>query len=450
MRGFSLSTTDVAHLAVALVLLILTTHTIAHVFGRLRQPPVVGEILAGLLLGPTVLGLVAPRLQAWIFPASGVTADFIAATAQIGLLLLMFLTGNELRVYAEGRERRVVAAVSLSGLLLPFALGLASAALLDPTAHSGPHGSRTTFVLVFGIAVAVTSIPVISRIMLDLRMLHTSLARVVLTVAVIEDVVLYVVLAIALSLAQPSTSDDFGLWSLFAVDSTVASVAYHLGVDLLFFVVAFAVGPYLVSLLLRHPGNVVNRRSPSAFRLLLLLSATLVCTVTGINPIFGALIAGATVARVDAGGGSAAGDGAAHTLRQFALAFFVPVYFAVVGLNLDLIRNFDPLFFVAFLALACASKAASVWLGARVSGWNGRHSIDLAIALNARGGPGIVLATVTLAAGIIDERFFTTLVLVSVLTSQLAGAWLDHRFGPSMRPVATPAPVPVPEAVERG
>ncbi len=114
-------------------------------------------------------------------------------------------------------------------------------------------------------------------------------------------------------------------------------------------------------------------------------------------------------------------------IRQFALAFFIPIYFFTVGLKLDLIHNFHILFFLVFLVLSCAVKAGSIWFGAKLAGQPSGRAWDLAVALNARGGPGIVLATVTFEAAIINESFFTSLVLLSVLTSQLAGFWLDRR-----------------------
>jgi Kef-type K+ transport system membrane component KefB len=114
-------------------------------------------------------------------------------------------------------------------------------------------------------------------------------------------------------------------------------------------------------------------------------------------------------------------------IRQFSLAFFIPIYFFTVGLKLDLIHNFHILFFLCFLVLSCALKAGSIWFGAKLAGQPSGRAWDLAVALNARGGPGIVLATVTFEAAIVNESFFTSLVLLSVLTSQLAGYWLDRR-----------------------
>lgn len=115
---------------------------------------------------------------------------------------------------------------------------------------------------------------------------------------------------------------------------------------------------------------------------------------------------------------------ARDTIRTFSFAFFIPLYFAMVGLRLDLVRSFSPLFFVLFFAVACVAKYASVWVGARIAGESAAGSRNLAAALNARGGPGIVLASVALGAGIIDQNLYACLVLLAILTSLAAGSWL--------------------------
>ena len=163
-------------------------------FVRFRQPRAIGEILGGLLLGATVLGWVWPSAQAWVFPTDGSTPVILGAVYQLGLLLLLFIAGSELRTVFHRGERRTVAAVFAAGMCIPFVAGLGISQLIDQKSLWGPNGNTTSFVLVFSIALAITSIPVISRIMHDLGILDTAFARVVLGVAVLEDLVLYVVL----------------------------------------------------------------------------------------------------------------------------------------------------------------------------------------------------------------------------------------------------------------
>ena len=429
-----MSTLQVALLLCALTIVLIAAHTLAAAFLKIRQPAVIGEILAGLLLGPTVFGYLAPGLHAKLLPATGPGTGAFQALSQLGLLLLMFVTGGEMQLSRQDRDRRTVGLVALTGLLLPLVFGVVFARLLDPTGFSGPAGTRLTFGLVFGIAVSVTSIPVISRIMLDLDMLDTALARIVLSVAALEDIVLYAILAVVLSVAHNPSSDAFGLWEVIGNNSTAFSITYHVGASLLFFAAGLFLGPWIVRRLLESPVNYIKGRSPTAFRIMLLLGMVLICALLGINIIFGALLGGFALRRAETAIASDAAVESEGTLaiRQFAVAFFIPIYFASVGLSLNLRHDFDLLFFVWFILLCSAVKLVSVWFGSRLAGQSAARSLDLAVALNGRGGPGIVLATVTLAEGIINERFFTSLVLLSVLTSQFAGFWLERRL-PALR-----------------
>ena len=423
----SLSSADVVSVLRALCLLLVAAHGTGHVFARLRQPRVIGEIAGGLLLGPTVLGALAPGVQADLFPAGG-TAAVLGGIYQLGLVFLMFQAGQELGPSAEGSERRTVAWVTSFGLVIPLGAGIAAALALDSGSYSGPSGTRTTFVLVFGIGIAVTSIPVISRIMLDLGILRTPFARTVLSVAVVEDLVLYVLLAVTLGLAHTGTSSAVGLVAFLGVTSTTAiSILYVLGALLLFAGALIWGGPVYAVLV-----RLVGRREPTALRLTFLLVVVLCCVFLSLNPVFGALAAGLSISRGEqrlAGSDPAlsrAGATAQEAMRRFSLAFFIPIYFALIGLGLNLQRDLAPAFLAGLFGFGCVVKGTSVWLGARLAGVDRTVALDLAVALNARGGPGIVLASVTLAAGVIDQAFFTSLVLLSVLSSQLAGTWLTY------------------------
>ena len=422
----SLSAADAAHLLFALAVLLIAAHGAGTVFARLRQPRVIGEILGGLLLGPTVLGAFAPAMQRWLFPPDGSTATILGSIYQLGLLLLMYCSGIEIRTAIRRGEARTVASVLVLGTAAPFLAGLLFLRLIDEGRFFGPAGNETSFLLVFAVAMAVTSIPVISRIMFDLNILRTRFARIVLGVAVVEDVLLYVVLAVALGITTPVHDGLFGLPAALGLRPGSAwDVGYHsfatIGTLSLFLVF----GPRLYGATARFRFNLIRKRSPIAYQLVFMLVACLACVFLGIQPFFGAFVAGIVVGsarrRPDA-----VEEEATAAINQFSFAFFIPIYFAIVGLQLDLLHGFDPLFFLAYLVFACVVKAASVYAGARVGGESPGSAVNLAVAMNARGGPGIVLASVALGAGIIDQSFYAVLVLLAVITSLLAGSWLER------------------------
>lgn len=410
-----MASADLFKVLAALVLLLLAAHLGGRCFARFRQPPVIGEILGGLLLGPTVLGQFAPDVQRFLFPAEGPAAIGVSLIYQLGMLLLMFLAGVEMRTVFSREDRGTVAVVSVVGMVVPFVIGLLMVRAIDTSALAGPAHSATGLTLMIACAIAVTSIPVISRIMLDLGIIRSRLARVVLSVAVLEDIVLNVIISIVLGMVTARTNEAFGAGALLDLDTTVANAAYHVIVS-----VAFFAGAALMAVWLPRRGGdrpLVPWPGEVTLRLSVLLAVVALCVFLGVAPIFGAFVVGLLSGRR----GKPDNSEALVSIRRFSAGFFIPIYFAVVGLKLDLVHALDPWFTVAFILVACVAKAASVYLGARLARRSKPESVNLAVALNARGGPGIVLATVAYDAGIVNESMFTTLILTAIVTSQLAG-----------------------------
>jgi Kef-type K+ transport system membrane component KefB len=243
---------------------------------------------------------------------------------------------------------------------------------------------------------------------------------VVLSTAVVEDVVLYTVVAVALGLAHAPGEALTGLPHLLGLQagSTAAGLYYGLAV-LVLFGCGIRFGPRIGRVVAGgRPSSEVPATSAAIRCTLLVLAGAASAAALGIQPMFGAFLAGVTVAGQDGETSLCA------SCRGFALAFFLPLYFGSVGLKLDLVRHFDPVLTAGVLALACLVKIASVYAGARLAGEPPAPAVHLAVALNARGGPGIALATLTLGAGIIDQTLYTALIVLAVGTSLLAAAWL--------------------------
>lgn len=414
-----MSDSQTAEFVVALMLLVGASQLFGQLLVRMRQPRVVGEIVGGVVLGPTLLAAVAPDLQRDLIPPDGPVADAIAACAQLGLILLMFAAGQQLRIDRGRSEFRVSVILATVGTALPFAGGIALALCFDLSAYEGAAQHSGALMLVLAASFAVTSIPVISRIMFDLGLMRTSFATVVLGAAVMEDVLLYAVLSVAVALAQGSAGGGFGLAVELGIDpASAAGVAYH----------AVTTASILALGLASH-GQRVRRsrlgralavaRGSVAGQLLVLLALSGACLGVGVVPVFGGLVSGIVLAP-----DTAEDREAATVVSQFAMALFVPLYFALVGLKLDLARDAELLLIVWVIGLAWLLKSASVLLGARLANQPRDRARHFAVAMNARGGPGIILATVGLQEGIIDRRLYLTLVLLAILTSMFAGWWL--------------------------
>jgi Kef-type K+ transport system membrane component KefB len=400
------SNSDLTSILFLLLLLVALAQLLGHLFARLRQPKVVGEILAGVVLGPALLGRFpfASRLTE-VATHQANTLNFIY---WLGLLLLMFLSGAETRQLFSREERREVGWLTIVGTGVPFLLALILGPWLLRPELAGPNGNRISLIIILAVGVAVTSVPVVSKIFADLKILHTRFARLVLGVAVLEDIGLWLALALATAMAGKSVLNP-------------RQMSYHLISTIAFFGLGLTVLPRAVKRFNKSRFNVFAQQSPVAYAISVFLAYCVLAGLLDVSIVFAAFLAGFAVVHKK----RKLFASALEAIGQVSFAFFIPVYFAIVGLKLDLIRGFSLLMLAAFLVGSCVVKLLSVSLAARLAGFRGLDTINLAITTNARGGPGIVLASVAFDAGIISPRFYTTLVITAVLTSQLAGAWLD-------------------------
>jgi Kef-type K+ transport system membrane component KefB len=403
-----------------LLLLIGFAQLLGYLFVRLRQPKVVGEILAGVVLGPALLGRLPFAAQ--ILETAKHQGNILDFVYWLGLLLLMFLSGAEMQQLFSREERRKVGWLIIVGTGIPFLLGLTFGPWLIRPSLAGPNGNRVSLIIILAVGVAVTSVPVVSKIFADLKILHTRFARLVLGVAVLEDIVLWLALAVATAMAGK-------------VALNPRAMSYHLLSTIGFFVLGLTIVPRAIKRINKARFNVLARHSPTGYAIAVLLAYCAVAGALDVSLVFAAFLAGFAVVHKKRKIFADALD----AIGKVSFAFFIPIYFAIVGLKLDLIRGVSLWMIVAFLVGTCTVKILSVSLAGRFAGFRGLDLINLAITTNARGGPGIVLASVAFDAGIISSKFYTTLVVAAVLTSQIAGAWLDYvlRKGwPLLKPVA--------------
>jgi len=263
--------------------------------------------------------------------------------------------------------------------------------------------------IIVGIGVSVTSIPVISKIFIDLKIMNTRFAKIVLAIATVEDVIQFAALAIATGVgASASTS--------------LSLIGYTAFVTVAFFGAAMLGLPRLIRYTIRSRFDVLIKFHPSRYALFLCFLMVALASLLNVNIVFGAFLAGVAVGMMP----EEVFALAKSQVKSISLAVFTPVYFAVVGLKLDLVHSFDILFFLGFLVFSTALKGGGALVVGRLIKQRRLPSLNLAIALNARGGPGIVLATVAFDLGLISETFFVALVLTAIVTSLIAGFWLRY------------------------
>lgn len=375
---------------------------------RVHQPRVLGELVAGIFLGPTVFGALFPRLSAALLPASSSVIAAQDIMLQIGMLFFLFVAGLEVNLPHLRRNSRAVILTSVAGITIPFALG-AAAVLLFPRLW-GPQATTSgiTFVLFIGAALSISALPVIARIFMDLNLLNQPIGGIVLAAATVNDLIGWALFTVVLGQFVPaSASHGIGVTLLLLVLFTITVLA--LG--------RYVGGPILHWLrrTLAWPSGFI-----SVTAVLILLGAAIAEGI-GIHAIFGAFLVGVALGQV------VEKENEAHdVIYQFAVSFFAPLYFVSVGLKADFAANFDVGLVLFVLAVATVGKIAGSSLGARLGGMSGREALAIGVGMNARGALEMILATVALDYGIIDERLFVALVTMALVTSFLSGPILPR------------------------
>jgi len=410
------SSHDFIQLLVQLAVLLATAMLCGQAMRALRQPSVMGELLGGVLLGPTLLGRIAPDAAATLFGgAPGVTLARDALT-RLGLLFFLFAVGLETDLSLLRRFRRQALCLGLSGSLLPLLFGAALVAAL-PRDFWGPQAEAHpfAFAVFIGLNLANSAIPVLARILMDLKLLGGRIGTLCLTAAVVDDLVAWAFFAVVLVSLTPSPAGLARLPVTFALS---------IAVPLLVVAVGRRLGPPWLAWLKRHvpwPEGFI------AATAVLLFVAAAVAEATGVHAALGALLLGVAL-----GGGDAEHREAHDVVTRFALGLFAPLYFVSLGLTTDFVQSFDAALVAVVAAAAIVSKLSGVLLGAKLAGMKlDREAWAIGFGLNARGATGIILAAVGHAAGVIDDRLFVALAVTALLTSLVAGPAMSRLLRPA-------------------
>ncbi|MFE2069961.1 cation:proton antiporter [Streptomyces sp. NPDC059467] len=378
---------------------------------RLGQPKVIGEILAGIVLGPSVLGLFPGHLTQHLFPTD--VRPFLSAVSQVGLVLFMFVVGWEFERQLIRPYARLAAGVSLSSIALAFGLGVAAAVVLYPSHDTvaGHHISFVAFATFLGTAMSITAFPVLARILTENGLTETRLGSLSLGSAAIDDVLAWCLLAYVSALV---TSDgDLGGLARIGM--------YSVGYIALMFLV---VRPLVARLVWRWAAM-------ERWNLLLavlcagVFASSWLTSWIGIHQIFGAFLFGFVMPR------EPRRVLAAHLRRPLDNASLVllPVFFIVTGLGVDLgaLTATDFLALALIIAVACAGKLIGAIVPARLSGLSWREAKDLGVLMNTRGLTELIILNAAVSLGVLDGRMFTMLVIMALVTTAMAAPLLSPR-----------------------
>ena len=390
----------------------------AIVFGqalrKFRQPAVVGEMIGGIVLGPTIFGLVAPGLYEWLFASSAGVAVVRHATIKVGMLFFLFFAGLEVDLDDLKIVGRKAVLIGLVGTLLPIAAGVGLVYLV-PREFWGTAVQKhlLSFALFVGMNLANSANPVIARVLMDLGLLNGPIGTLIMTATIVDDLVNWSLFAVILSDIAPSGSAQGD------------RLSYSVALTMMFFGILVVGGRWLGPRLLRLARKYLAW--PNGFITVTCLMVLLAATASealGLHAFLGAFLLGAVLGRNHADRDHKAAHDA---IGSFVLSFFAPIYFISMGMTTNFLTHFDPWLTTVVLCAACISKVTSVLIGAGLAGMPlDREAWAIAFGLNARGATGIILAGVGLANQVIDERIFVSVVLMAITTSLMAGPMMTH------------------------
>jgi Kef-type K+ transport system membrane component KefB len=384
---------------------------------RFRQPSVLGEMIGGIILGPTILGLLAPDLYGWLFQSSPNVVVVRDAIIKLGMLFFLFMAGLEIDLSSLKQSGGKALLIGSVGTLGPISVGVALVYLL-PRDFWGPAVQEHffSFALFIGMNLANSANPVLARILMDLGLLNSGIGTMSMTATIVDDLINWTLFAIILSDISPTSS------------AASTSIAASIGLVILLFVLILGVGSWLGPRILRwFKRHISSSSGIIAVTILFILLAASASEALGVHAFLGAFLVGAALS-----GHSHEHHEAHNMIMGLALSFFAPIYFISMGMTTNYITNFDSLLVLIILVVALVSKLGSVLLGAKLAGMPlDRDTWAIAFGLNARGATGIILAGVGRAAGVIDDRIFVAIVVMALVTSLIAGPmvnWLlSHR-----------------------
>ncbi len=387
------------HVLLALAVVIAASRALGAVFRWLRQPPVIGEVVAGLVLGPSLLGHVAPSVQAFLLPRE--VAPYLGVIAQVGVILFMFLVGLELDTRLLRKRSNATIAISHASIVVPFVLGSMLALWLYPKLSSNDV-RFTGFALFMGVSLSVTAFPVLARILADTGLVRTRLGTVALACAAVDDATAWCLLAFVVSIVRAEATSSF----------------VTIGLTLLYVAAMLLVVRPVVGRLVRRQ-ELVGRldRGATTLAFLALLASALVTESIGIHALFGAFLLGAIVPH-----DSLLARELTRRLEDFVIVLLLPVFFAFTGMRTQiglLSSATDWLLCGVIVAVACVGKFGGSAVAARFTGFSWREACSLGVLMNTRGLMELVVLNVGLDLGVISPRLFAMLVIMAVVTTLL-------------------------------
>ncbi|HSZ73489.1 MAG TPA: cation:proton antiporter [Rhizomicrobium sp.] len=384
-----------------IMILLFVGRGLGEVMQRLGQPAITGQLIAGILLGPSFFGAFWPEAQKFIFPSTPDQKSMIDAVSQLGILLLLLLTGMETDLKLVRRVGSASAIISATGILVPFVCGFALGEYLP--ASILPHTSRLVPALFLGTALSISSVKIVAMVVREMNFMRRDLGQVIVASAIIEDTIGWVIIAITLGIATRGAVDFLSL------AKTLAGIAVFMGLS-------FTIGRRIVFNLIRWANDNFQSEFPVITMILLIMGVMAEITqLLGVHTVLGAFVSGILI-----GESPILTQHIEDQLRGIVSALFMPVFFGLAGLSADLtiLKDVNLLMLTCgLIAVASVGKFAGAFIGGEIGGLSRKQAMAVGAAMNARGSTEVIVATIGLSMGALTQNLFTMIVTMAIITT---------------------------------
>lgn len=392
---------EIINLFASIALLLAAARVLGEAFRRFRLPAVVGELLAGVLLGPTVFGRIFPGAFAALFADGSPSTIALDGFVLLGVTFLLLIAGLEVDLSSVGKLGRHVAFISVMTIALPFGIGVATASLF-PTLF-GMYRSDPVFSLFLGVALSITALPIIAKILMDINLLQSEIGVIILAAALVNDIAGWIVFSIIIQLMKTGSVGVAEVVRMIVLTALVTG----------FVLTAFR---WLVNKII--PWVQANTEVPGGVLAFIVITGLLVSTLTeaiGIHAIFGAFLAG-----IAFGDSPHLKQHTREVIHQFINNIFAPLFFVSIGMKVDFAQHFNPLLTAVLIVIAFATKVAGAMLGGKWAGLRLRQATAIGWGMSARGAMEIILGLVAMQHGLISRDIFVSITIMAVVTSLLS------------------------------
>jgi Kef-type K+ transport system membrane component KefB/nucleotide-binding universal stress UspA family protein len=387
-----------------LTLLMLVGRLLGEAMLRIKQPAVMGQLIAGLLLGPSLFGFLFPGAHDLVFPQAADQKAMLNGIAQVGVLFLLLITGMDTDLKLVRQTGRASVFASLMGIIIPFGCGFGLGMLLPDSLLSDPN-KRIVTALFLGTALSIASVNFVAMIVREMNFTRRTVGQVILASAVIDDSIGWIIVSIIFSLAAAGEIEPMALAESIIGTLVFLGVSLTLGRRAVFFVIRF-----------------VNDNFKSEFAvvtaiLAIMATMSLITYSIGVHTVLGAFVAGVLI-----GESPILSKHIEEQLRGLVFAFFTPIYFGLAGQSANLTVLADPtiaLYTVGLVGIASLGKFGGAFIGAELGGLTRREGIALAFGMNARGSTEVIIATVGLSMGALSSTLFTMIVTMAIITTMV-------------------------------